>query len=107
MHTLYSPSECITARYFRVGRCLIRHRSLQERGSPEKTEKTEKEHYHHLLLIHPASQLISLPFYPTLTTAGITFLLKLPVGVGRSRWCLQNTTIRMSLATVDYKTVCK
>ena len=38
-YTLYSPSECTTARYFRVGMCLIRHRSLQFRGSPEKTKK--------------------------------------------------------------------
>ena len=35
-YTLYSPSDCTIARYFRVGRCLMRQRSPQERGSPVK-----------------------------------------------------------------------
>ena len=54
-----------------------------------------------LPFIHPTSPLLH--FFPTLTTAGVTFLLKLPVGVGRSGGCLQNAMVRMALATVDYE----
>ena len=70
--------------------------------------------FHNLLLFHfvPLAPSLSLSLFPSpsssppsfpLTTAGVTFLLKLPVGVGRSGGCLQNAMVRMALATVDYE----
>ena len=105
LDTLYSSSKCITARYFRVGRCLIWHCLPQDRGSPEKTQKV-------YFIIFPNSLPLA-PFPPSpppslpLTTVGVTSLLKLPVGVGRSGGCLQNTMVRMPLVTVNYEKQCE
>ena len=63
-YTLYSPSECTTARYFRVGRCLMRHRSPQERGSPEQIEKVYFTTFSYSILFHLLHLSLSLSFPP-------------------------------------------
>ena len=108
IYTLYSPPDCTTARYFRVGRCLMRHRSPHERGSPE--EKESSSLFFSLLPSLPIFLPSSLPpcylhnLTPSLLTIkGTTFLLKLPVGVGWSGGRLQNAMVRAALAAVNYE----
>ena len=87
-----------------MGRCLIRHRSPQERGSPVNRISSIIIASHSILFV---SLLLPSSIPPTLTTAGVTFFLKLPVRVGRSGGCLQNAMVRMTLATMDCKKQCE
>ena len=105
---LILSSWLYNSKVFRVGRCLMRHRSPHERGSPE--EKESSSLFFSLLPSLPIFLPSSLPpcylhnLTPSLlTTKGTTFLLKLPVGVGWSGGRLQNAMVRAALAAVNYE----
>ena len=78
--------------------------SPRERLTCKEKWQNHNCHVFHLLWNYP--HIFPSPStHLTLTTAGVAFFLKLPVGVGRSGGCFQNAMVRMTLATVDYKTV--